>query len=56
MIPGTVPPPGSWPAGCRFSTRCRYAVAACAEHAVAIDAPYQAHETRCIRYDQLIKA
>jgi peptide/nickel transport system permease protein len=55
MIPGTVPPPGSWPAGCRFSARCRYAVAACAELAVAIDAPYQAHETRCIRYDQLIK-
>jgi peptide/nickel transport system permease protein len=56
MIPGTVPPPGSWPAGCRFSARCRYAVAACAELQVAIDAPYQAHETRCIRYDQLIKA
>jgi peptide/nickel transport system permease protein len=56
MIPGTVPPPGSWPAGCRFSARCEYAVAACAELEVAIDAPYQAHETRCIRYDQLIKA
>jgi peptide/nickel transport system permease protein len=56
MIPGTVPPPGSWPTGCRFSARCRYAVAACAELEVAIEAPYQAHETRCIRYDQLIKA
>ena len=56
MIPGTVPPPGSWPAGCRFSARCRYAVAACAELEVAIEAPYQAHETRCIRYDQLVKA
>jgi peptide/nickel transport system permease protein len=55
MIPGTVPPPGSWPAGCRFSSRCRYSVAACADLAVAIDTPYQAHETRCIRYDQLIK-
>jgi peptide/nickel transport system permease protein len=56
MIPGTVPPPGSWPAGCRFSARCRYAVADCAALEVAIDTPYQAHETRCIRYDQLIKA
>jgi peptide/nickel transport system permease protein len=56
MIPGTVPAPGSWPAGCRFSARCRYAVAACAEPEIPIDAPYQAHETRCIRYDQLIKA
>jgi peptide/nickel transport system permease protein len=56
MIPGTVPAPGSWPAGCRFSARCRYAVAACAEPEIPIDAPYEAHETRCIRYDQLIKA
>lgn len=56
VIPGTVPPPGSWPTGCRFTARCRYAAAECTEHAVAIDAPYPAHETRCIRYDQLIKA
>jgi peptide/nickel transport system permease protein len=56
VIPGTVPPPGSWPPGCRFSARCRYAIAACAELDVAIDVPEQAHETRCIRYEQLIKA
>jgi oligopeptide/dipeptide ABC transporter ATP-binding protein len=24
-IPGTVPPPTSWPAGCRFHDRCQYA-------------------------------
>jgi peptide/nickel transport system ATP-binding protein len=23
-IPGTVPPPTAWPAGCRFSDRCKY--------------------------------
>jgi len=23
-IPGTVPPPTNWPAGCRFHDRCRY--------------------------------
>ena len=55
MIPGTVPPPGSRPAGCRFSDRCGYAVPACRELDIAMDAPYQAHETRCIRYEQLIK-
>jgi peptide/nickel transport system permease protein len=55
VIQGTVPPPGSWPAGCRFGPRCRYAIAACTERPVAIDAPYQAHETRCIRHDQLVK-
>ena len=47
------PAPGR---GCRFRARCRYAVAACAELAVPIEAPYQAHETRCIRYDQLVKS
>ena len=55
-IPGTVPPPGSWPAGCRFRARCRYAAAACAELAVPIEAPYQARETRCLRHDQLVKS
>jgi peptide/nickel transport system permease protein len=56
MIPGTVPPPGSWPTGCRFSDRCGYTVPACGEADIAMDAPYEAHETRCIRYEQLIKA
>jgi peptide/nickel transport system permease protein len=56
MIPGTVPPPGAWPAGCRFSDRCGYAVPACAELDVAVSAPHEAHETRCIRYEQLIRS
>jgi peptide/nickel transport system permease protein len=56
MIPGTVPPPGSWPTGCRFSDRCGYAVPACGQFDIAVDAPHEAHETRCIRYEQLIKA
>jgi peptide/nickel transport system permease protein len=28
-IPGTVPPPGSWPTGCRFATRCQFAQEKC---------------------------
>jgi oligopeptide/dipeptide ABC transporter ATP-binding protein len=28
-IPGAVPPPAQWPAGCRFSTRCPFADARC---------------------------
>jgi peptide/nickel transport system permease protein len=55
MIAGTVPAPGSWPPGCRFAARCPYATTACTELAVAIGAPYDGHETRCIRYDQLIE-
>src|SRR6185503_14998762 len=32
-IPGTVPPPTNWPAGCRFNDRCPYAWERClAEH------------------------
>jgi peptide/nickel transport system permease protein len=56
MIQGTVPPPGNWPAGCRFSTRCRYAVAACAERDIAIEIPREAHETRCIRHNERSEA
>ena len=47
-IAGTVPPPGSWPEGCRFAARCQFAVAAC-------DEPFEpttAHtdgSVRCIR-------
>lgn len=33
-IPGTVPPPGQWPAGCRFAARCRYATDDCLGSAV----------------------
>jgi oligopeptide/dipeptide ABC transporter ATP-binding protein len=29
-IPGTVPSPGTWPAGCRFAPRCRVARSECA--------------------------
>lgn len=27
FIPGTVPSPGTWPSGCRFSSRCSHAIA-----------------------------
>ena len=29
VIPGKVPPPGSWPFGCRFASRCDYCIPAC---------------------------
>jgi peptide/nickel transport system ATP-binding protein len=31
VIPGLVPPPTAWPAGCRFGERCPYAWGRCAE-------------------------
>ncbi|SHN43118.1 dipeptide/oligopeptide/nickel ABC transporter permease/ATP-binding protein [Cryptosporangium aurantiacum] len=53
-IPGTVPPPGQWPTGCRFASRCRFAAAACGEPFPA----RSAHETGsvlCVRFDELTR-
>jgi peptide/nickel transport system permease protein len=52
-IPGTVPQPGAWPAGCRFHPRCTYATPACAEATVPLDEPVPGRQTRCIHYDLL---
>ncbi|WP_375387036.1 dipeptide/oligopeptide/nickel ABC transporter permease/ATP-binding protein [uncultured Amnibacterium sp.] len=54
-IPGTVPSPGSWPAGCRFASRCRFAQARCR---VPFE-PLPAHGdgiVRCIRVPELVRA
>jgi peptide/nickel transport system permease protein len=51
-IAGTVPPPGSWPDGCRFAARCQFATAACEQ---AFD-PQPAHGdgmSRCVRSHEL---
>jgi peptide/nickel transport system permease protein len=45
-IPGSVPRPGSWPTGCRFSNRCDLAVAAC-ETRVSLAG--SKHLVRCVR-------
>jgi oligopeptide/dipeptide ABC transporter ATP-binding protein len=47
VIPGTVPPPTAWPAGCRFRDRCPYSWDRCAsEHPPLYDiAP--GHTSRC---------
>ncbi|HSJ95796.1 MAG TPA: oligopeptide/dipeptide ABC transporter ATP-binding protein [Myxococcota bacterium] len=45
-IPGTVPPPGAWPPGCRFAARCPRAFAACAE-APGWTALTPTHAVRC---------
>jgi peptide/nickel transport system permease protein len=53
-IPGVVPVPGAWSQGCRFAPRCQYAIAACSEAAVALDAVKGAGRlTRCIRHEEL---
>jgi len=51
-IPGTVPPPGSWPTGCRFAPRCPFAIEPCVErqHLTPQEAT---HLVRCVRADEV---
>ncbi|SDO88471.1 peptide/nickel transport system permease protein [Lutimaribacter pacificus] len=46
-IPGSVPTPGQWPEGCRFSARCPYATAACKVRVPLIQG------VRCVRSDEI---
>ena len=52
-IPGTVPAPADWPAGCRFAGRCALATDACAQPVPATRAHRARHacaaSTRCPR-------
>jgi peptide/nickel transport system ATP-binding protein len=51
-IPGRVPSPGAMPAGCRFRSRCKYAVAGCErEQAMVGAADYR--RARCWRSNDL---
>lgn len=54
-IAGMVPKPGEWPSGCHFHPRCRFREDACIESAIPLAMPVPGHETRCIRYDVLIR-
>lgn len=47
-IPGAVPPPWEWPAGCRFAPRCGFAIEQCAAGKVPL-----ADGVRCIRAHEL---
>lgn len=47
-IPGTPPMPGAWPSGCRFQTRCEFAIVGCERRQILRDiAP--GHHVRCWR-------
>jgi len=53
-IPGTVPPPGNWPAGCRFAARCPRADERCTPAPVPLTEPTPARITRCVHTEQLL--
>lgn len=56
VIAGSVPPPGQWPAGCRFAGRCGYATAECAAAEPPLAEAGPGHDTRCIHADLLAAA
>jgi peptide/nickel transport system permease protein len=53
-IPGTVPKPGNWPAGCHFHPRCTYATGECRQGRIPLEHPTPSRETRCIHYQELV--
>ena len=46
-IEGTVPSPGDWPEGCRFSTRCPRVLQVCHRDEPAVTAISEGHTLRC---------
>jgi peptide/nickel transport system permease protein len=52
-IPGSVPPPEGWPAGCRFHPRCKYATADCQLNRIPLLEDSSGRLSRCIHSDRL---
>jgi peptide/nickel transport system permease protein len=52
-IPGSVPEPSAWPAGCHFAPRCVMATTECTELPVPMFEPALARRTRCLHYTKL---
>jgi peptide/nickel transport system permease protein len=47
-IPGQVPVPGAWPAGCRFASRCPDAGPECSREPVQVRTAAPGHAARCV--------
>jgi peptide/nickel transport system permease protein len=53
-IPGSVPLPRDWPAGCRFEPRCPMAIEAC-RAPVTMSALGATRESRCVRTEEMLR-
>jgi peptide/nickel transport system permease protein len=54
-IPGTVPPPGRWPAGCHFADRCPDRLSLCTEQPIVLTQADDSGVARCIRVDEVLE-
>lgn len=52
-IAGSVPSPAAFPSGCRFHTRCRYAIPACETAVPPLEQISTQRAVRCIRHAEL---
>jgi peptide/nickel transport system permease protein len=50
---GGVPAPGSWPVGCRFAPRCRFATRECIASPIPLLEPEKNRLSRCVRVGQV---
>lgn len=53
-IPGQVPAPGSWPSGCRFHDRCRFAQNQCLDPVLLEPRAEGQGDVRCVRRDEVL--
>ncbi|WP_326731660.1 dipeptide/oligopeptide/nickel ABC transporter permease/ATP-binding protein [Streptomyces phaeochromogenes] len=54
VISGSVPPPGSWPGGCRFAPRCEFAQPDCTDAPIHMRSPLPGTFSRCLHTDLLL--
>lgn len=50
-IPGYIPHPSQFPAGCRFNDRCEYATQRCKDEMPELREVEEGHKVRCWRYE-----
>jgi peptide/nickel transport system permease protein len=53
-LPGHVPTPGQFPAGCRFHPRCVHATSECTTDRVKLELVDGARRTRCVRHAEVV--
>jgi len=53
VIPGVVPSPTDWPAGCRFALRCAHATERCDEEVPTLDVLGDGVMVRCHHHEDL---